>query len=754
MAKGDAKVGIQGKDNTGKAFASAQSNLRNLASSAAVLEGPLGKFAGRINAIGAAIGRMNPLTLSAGVGISALAVAVKTATSEAADYEQAMFKVNAMLEATGHISGLTADEIAKMSRTLGDATLTNEKEALSAAAALLRFTNVQNEFFERTLKAGQDAAAVFGGGLLQNITKIGRALDNPRRGLEVLERNLITVSAEWKENVIAMFEAGQEAEAQEEIFKKLANTLGTGEGEANEGMRGALDSMGESWTVLLRNLSQHEAVTEAALAVGKLLKAAGERFDSTPLGKYNELIREQESDLRKLAIESESYFKFDLARLVASVNQRQLVIEQQHLILKGIEDEERAKKAVAKAKQAAAEIDKDTARFFKNNRITFLADEKAALKADLAKLRSSEKLRRAAEAVWRASLPPLDKLRAEYQKDAENLALAIGDKNTSLEDAERFRQGIIERGVRFDEDRRKLSVKTAKEPSRAGQIREQLLGQLNQEEEAIDASFSRRALIIADASAKLGDDQIGKQLELQNTAMLLAEDHEQAMLELRVTKALQYSDSLTSIMDSLGSFFSQRSRRITDSVNKEFSERADAIKDSIRSGVLSQKQGDSQLAALENQRQQQLDKTARKEFERGKKLSRAAAVLNTAAAMTAVMAFQPGDLSARLFAAAAIGLAGGLQVAQINATQYEGGGSISTSGLSAPSQAIQQVDQGTQQNANIVIVGNASQTFTLDQVVGLIDSIREVSGRLDLTVVDPSSRNASDIRNSANELVI
>ena len=107
-------VDIKATDKTGPAFKSAQANMRNLASSAAVLEGPLGGIAGRMNAVGAALGRVNPLLLATGVGVSALVVGMFKATRTAIEFEVQMKSLEGVVAATGARAGFTATNLNKI----------------------------------------------------------------------------------------------------------------------------------------------------------------------------------------------------------------------------------------------------------------------------------------------------------------------------------------------------------------------------------------------------------------------------------------------------------------------------------------------------------------------------------------------------------------------------------------------------------------------------------------------------------------
>ncbi|MBW2636488.1 MAG: phage tail length tape measure family protein [Deltaproteobacteria bacterium] len=307
MAKKDPTVKIKAEDKTGKAFKSAQDKMRNLASSAAILEGPLGKVAGRINAMGAALGRMNPAMIAAGVSTAALGVVAFSSTKAAADLEQQMLRLDAVLLATGRNSETSTSQVAAMARTLGEATLTSAEAVRVATAALSTFENIGTDQMEEILILVQDMSAVFGGDLRQNAIKLARALDNPREGLSGLSRNILATSVAWRKYNADMFESGKKTEAQGQIIEAIqAKVAGAGVGEAG-GLNGALDTMGERWTTVLEalgNTASLQAATWVVQGLSDKLRALRDFLeeDAKALSLYTEKLAPFTAVLQQMGI--------------------------------------------------------------------------------------------------------------------------------------------------------------------------------------------------------------------------------------------------------------------------------------------------------------------------------------------------------------------------------------------------------------------------------------------------------------------
>ena len=266
----DPNIRINAEDKTGKAFKSAQDKMRNLASSAAILEGPLGKVAGRINAMGAALGRMNPLMVVGSVTLASFGVGIFTTAKAAAELEQQMFKLDAVLKATGRTGEVSLEQINTFARELGDTTLTSAEAVRGATAALATFKNIGTDQMEEVLILAQDMSAVFGGDLRANSIKLARALDNPREGLTGLSRNILATSSAWRNYNAELFESGKVMEAQGQIITAIQEKVaGAGAAEAG-GLVGSVDTLGERWTRAMENLGDTVPIKLAELAVDGL----------------------------------------------------------------------------------------------------------------------------------------------------------------------------------------------------------------------------------------------------------------------------------------------------------------------------------------------------------------------------------------------------------------------------------------------------------------------------------------------------
>ena len=250
-AAAPATKGLQRMDGATKG---ASVTFKNLAASIQLVDGPLGGVASRFTVLSAAIGRVGIV----GAGVLLTTTALTTgwiATAKAAGVaERNIFRIDAVLRATGHAAGITRREINDFAGQLGRDTLTSRNAVREAAAALLSFRSISEDTFFRTLTAAQDLSATFGGDLRSNTVLLARALEDPIRGLDSLRRKGVVFSATQQDLIQSLAASGQQLEAQGLILDAVAGKVGGAGAGESEGLIGKVDTLGESWGDMLEAL--------------------------------------------------------------------------------------------------------------------------------------------------------------------------------------------------------------------------------------------------------------------------------------------------------------------------------------------------------------------------------------------------------------------------------------------------------------------------------------------------------------------
>jgi phage-related protein len=242
--------------------------------------GGFGKLAAGLGGVLAGIG------LSQFLGDSALA-------AQAAN--SALANTNQLIESTGGKAGVTAQQITTLADSMQFEIGIDDTAVIEASNALLTFTGVTGPIFDETIMRAADLSAVLGTDLQGATMQLGKALNDPIKGMSALTRSGVSFTAEQKAQVAAMVEVGDTAGAQRLILDELATQFGgtakasadstarisAGFGELKEsvgaGLIGALDAVTPALLGTIQSLEGPLVEVGNALGqfAGPLLEAFG-----------------------------------------------------------------------------------------------------------------------------------------------------------------------------------------------------------------------------------------------------------------------------------------------------------------------------------------------------------------------------------------------------------------------------------------------------------------------------------------------
>jgi lambda family phage tail tape measure protein len=228
------------------------------------VQASLNRFAGQLGPVGRGLTALGPAGLAAGAAIGGVVLALRQGLDAAAEAEQRMFRLEGVLRATGHASGLTARELEQFAIGLDRSTLAAKNDVIEAAGALATFRSISGETFKDTLRLAQDLAAVFGGDLRGQAQLLGRALEDPIQGLTALRRVGVSFTQSQREAIAAMAETGDVAAAQRAILAELERQVGGAGAAEAKGLKGAVDGLSLAWRLMLEEIGRTPVVTGLA----------------------------------------------------------------------------------------------------------------------------------------------------------------------------------------------------------------------------------------------------------------------------------------------------------------------------------------------------------------------------------------------------------------------------------------------------------------------------------------------------------
>jgi hypothetical protein len=167
---------------------------------------------------------------AAGVaGLVALGVGAFNAAEESAKIGRETERV---IRTTGAAAWTSAAQVGELSTAISDKTGADDEAVQSGANLLLTFTNIHNEvgkgndIFDQATGLALDMATALGTDMSGASIQLGKALNDPIKGITALSRAGVSFTAAQKEQIKAMVEAGDTLGAQKVILAELSKEFG------------------------------------------------------------------------------------------------------------------------------------------------------------------------------------------------------------------------------------------------------------------------------------------------------------------------------------------------------------------------------------------------------------------------------------------------------------------------------------------------------------------------------------------------
>jgi hypothetical protein len=185
----------------------------------------LKKMAGEFDAIGKS---MTSLGTKLSVGLTLPFVAFGKASVEAAlGSRDAMGQVEQAIASMGNAAGRSAEQLAKLASNEMHNSLYDDDDILRKVTAnLLTFGNVSGTVFDQAQQLAVDLSARLGQDLQSSAIQLGKALNDPVKGIAALQRVGVSFTAQQKEQIKAMVAVGDTAGAQKLIIAELTKEFG------------------------------------------------------------------------------------------------------------------------------------------------------------------------------------------------------------------------------------------------------------------------------------------------------------------------------------------------------------------------------------------------------------------------------------------------------------------------------------------------------------------------------------------------
>jgi hypothetical protein len=216
-------------------------------------------------------------TIGVGVGVAALLSQLNQYVQLAERQIQAEQRVAAVVRATGKAAGFTAEQLREQAAALQRVTTVGDEEILELQAIILTFRNITGQAFKETTELALDLATVMGQDARSGALQLGKALEDPIRGVTALRRSGVSFNEQQKEQIKLFVETNQLAKAQALILETVKGQIGgvakaMADTDAGE-LQQARNVLGDIREELGRKLIP--IMTDLYTIIGKLTKVLG-----------------------------------------------------------------------------------------------------------------------------------------------------------------------------------------------------------------------------------------------------------------------------------------------------------------------------------------------------------------------------------------------------------------------------------------------------------------------------------------------
>lgn len=182
------------------------------------------------------------------LGVGGAGMLAKSSIAALGVQEEALAKLGAVIRATGGAAGYSVKEMHAFAGELQNVTTYGDETIEASMALLATFKKVKGDEFKAATRAALDMATVMGGDPKQSILQLGKALEDPIRGMTALRRSGVSFSKEQVESIKKMVAAGNLQLAQQTLLAEVNSQFGGAAAAAADTTSGKIAQMANKWS--------------------------------------------------------------------------------------------------------------------------------------------------------------------------------------------------------------------------------------------------------------------------------------------------------------------------------------------------------------------------------------------------------------------------------------------------------------------------------------------------------------------------
>lgn len=166
------------------------------------------------------------------VAFSTAADFLRSANEEARESQKVGAQTTQVIKSTGGAAKVTAEEVGDLATRLSNKTAVDDEQVQSSTNLLLTFKRVRNEvgegakILDRATEAALDLSASGFGSTESAAKMLGKALNDPLKGITALSRAGVTFSEDQKRQIAAYVQQNDLLSAQKIILKEVESQVG------------------------------------------------------------------------------------------------------------------------------------------------------------------------------------------------------------------------------------------------------------------------------------------------------------------------------------------------------------------------------------------------------------------------------------------------------------------------------------------------------------------------------------------------
>lgn len=175
--------------------------------------------------------------------------------SEGREAQKVMAQTNAVIKSTGGVANVSAKQVGSLANSISRKTGIDDEQIQKGSNLLLTFKNIHNEvgkgnkIFDLATQSAVDLSAAGFGSVESASKSLGKALNDPVKGMTALSKQGVTFTAQQKEQIKTLVASGDVLGAQKIILKEVASQVGgsaAAQATAGEKLRVTMDNIKES----------------------------------------------------------------------------------------------------------------------------------------------------------------------------------------------------------------------------------------------------------------------------------------------------------------------------------------------------------------------------------------------------------------------------------------------------------------------------------------------------------------------------